>query len=264
MKKTIISAALLLGLASAASAADGHTWTSEDLATAFGEGTSTTLTIPQDGSYITDQAQGHFTLTAILDPTKFETAIENNSWGVFLKAMDGNYAANSGQGDQNTDDYSYNLGINGSSSSTTDGIYTGLGGNVHNESLSGTISSYIGKLVADNATTENTFKAIAITLSSGGSGTRYEFTAVTKDGIVYGGSASKGSWHYGTFDLTDIYVTDMVSYLVLSDDYMDSAAAYEANKAAIYTTTGISIPEPATATLSLLALAGLAARRRRH
>ena len=45
---------------------------------------------------------------------------------------------------------------------------------------------------------------------------------------------------------------------------LDGAVQYTSTSSTTYNSFKTSVPEPATATLSLLALAGLAARRRRH
>ncbi len=74
----------------------------------------------------------------------------------------------------------------------------------------------------------------------------------------YGFTGKSLSWSGGLGSLQDIrFNTDLVSSIYLLEDRMQGSVAY-LNAAAI-----AAIPEPATATLSLLALTGLAARRRR-
>ena len=69
---------------------------------------------------------------------------------------------------------------------------------------------------------------------------------------------SNGSSTFGDWTTLKIN-TDVVSSVYLFEGTVDAATARTLNEAA-----NLAIPEPATATLSLLALAGLAARRRRH
>lgn len=67
-------------------------------------------------------------------------------------------------------------------------------------------------------------------------------------------------WVDNKYDVTEIrYTTTYLDALTIYDGYATADQAWELNKGVLPT-----IPEPATATLSLLALAGLAARRRRH
>ncbi len=151
--------------------------------------------------------------------------------------------------------YSFNLAVNGSSSSTSDGFWTGLG-NVVNQSISTEISNGIGQAIASGTT----YESMAITMTIGGSGTDFYLTLVDSEGTISeltGGN--KSGWKYRDFDLEQILYTDKVSYLVLDNTVLGASDAFEANQAAI----AASVPEPATASLSLLGLAALMMRRRR-
>ncbi len=241
MKKTFITTLISLSLAASASAATAATWNADDLSTLSG-----VLTIPS--GTITDTAQGDFSVTAVLDASAVKTALTSSQWGMFLQVQDTDANEN----------YSFNLALNGSSSSTADGIWTGLGASQKNQSISDDISKGLGAAYAAGAT----YTGMAITMSIGASGTNFYLTLVEEDGstINYTG-ATRSGWHYDSFDLRQITFSDVVTYIALDEDVLTGSAAFGANSAALIATG--AIPEPATTTLSLLALAGLAARRRR-
>lgn len=69
-------------------------------------------------------------------------------------------------------------------------------------------------------------------------------------------SAPRDPWPFTTLNINTDYVKEF-------EVYNDSMSAEDAAKLSVTLITGESAPEPTTATLSLLALAGLAARRRR-
>ena len=65
-------------------------------------------------------------------------------------------------------------------------------------------------------------------------------------------------WTDNAYDVTEIrYTTEYLNALTIYDGYATAEQAWTLTKDAV-------IPEPTTATLSLLALCGLAARRRRR
>ena len=92
-------------------------------------------------------------------------------------------------------------------------------------------------------------------------GIQIYFSVAMNDGSIITLNAGNNAtqWVNDAFDVTEIrYTTTYLDALTIYDGYATADQAWALN-------TGIlpSIPEPATATLSLLALAGLAARRRR-
>ena len=92
-------------------------------------------------------------------------------------------------------------------------------------------------------------------------GVQIYFSVAMNDGsIVTLNAGNDGTrWVDNKYDVTEIrYTTTYLDALTINDGYATADQAWELNKGVLP-----SIPEPATATLSLLALAGLAARRRR-
>ena len=92
-------------------------------------------------------------------------------------------------------------------------------------------------------------------------GVQIYFSVAMNDGsIVTLNAGNPGTqWVTNEYDVTEIrYTTTYLDALTIYDGYATADQAWELNKGVLP-----SIPEPATATLSLLALAGLAARRRR-
>ncbi|MEE1265159.1 MAG: PEP-CTERM sorting domain-containing protein, partial [Akkermansia sp.] len=92
-------------------------------------------------------------------------------------------------------------------------------------------------------------------------GVQIYFSVAMNDGsIVTLNAGNNGTqWITNEYDVTEIrYTTTYLDALTIYDGYATADQAWELNKGVLP-----SIPEPATATLSLLALAGLAARRRR-
>ncbi len=246
MKKTFITAALGLALAASANAEVVKAWVAPENQTGL-----LTLTVP--ANTITDTAEGHFTLTAVLNADAVKEAVEGNQWGIFLKIQDGP------DHDANNSHYSFNLALNGYYNNNNDGFYTGLG-TAASTGLGNDFTNGLGQAYARGTD----FTSIAISMAIGGNGVKFYLTTIDVNGNVSNyNAASADSWHYSSFDLTRIiYNPGLVSYLALDEDYItDSTAGYAANAAAIKAYD--AIPEPATATLSLLALAGLATRRRR-
>ena len=88
----------------------------------------------------------------------------------------------------------------------------------------------------------------------------YFSVAMNNGSIVTLNAGNNGTqWVTNEFDVTEIrYTTNYLDALTIYDGYATADQAWDLNKGVLP-----SVPEPTTATLSLLALAGLAARRRR-
>ncbi len=100
-----------------------------------------------------------------------------------------------------------------------------------------------------------------ISSKTGPLGVQIYFSVAMNDGsIVTLNAGNDGTqWVDDKYDVTEIrYTTTYLDALTIYDGYATADQAWALNKGVLP-----SIPEPATATLSLLALAGLAARRRR-
>ena len=156
------------------------------------------------------------------------------------------------------------LGLNYVSSGTpTAGIY----GSWQGENYNRTITSVNGSELNLNTRlkelfTENSYESAAITYQITSTGTWTYLTLVDSEGTVttYGGQDS-GLKASGFGALTSFtYGTDYVKYLVVDNTTLQAGASQEANLNAI---AAAAVPEPATASLSLIGLAALMMRRRR-
>ncbi len=249
MKKTFFATALAFGLIATAQASLTQTWTLDDLA-----GGNGTLTVPTSAT--AGSGYGNFTLTAVLDVAKVTEAFTDNEWCVIL-----------GMHSAKTEGVAYGLTLNGSQSvnpSTNAGIYAAkttegtLTTNSNNTGFGSSISDSLeGTLRGDTKYTD-----MAITVEVNGAGITSYLTLVDENGAKtnYTGTVSANNtngWRHTQFGHLGAitYDADFVKSLSLYSTNLTADEAYRANASAI--------PEPTTATLSLLALAGLAARRRR-
>ena len=109
-----------------------------------------------------------------------------------------------------------------------------------------------------------TSAALTMALETSTSGTAWSLTVLNSDGTYTSKSASLAGLRWSSMgDITNIAIdTAVVTQAYAFDGFIKGDSAYALNKAAIEVAT-TTVPEPTTATLSLLALAGLAARRRR-
>ncbi|MCD8319269.1 PEP-CTERM sorting domain-containing protein [Akkermansia sp.] len=191
---------------------------------------------------------GNFSVTMVLDAQAFQDAI-----------LAGNVKANIFSANNNT----IGLGLNYVSSTLTAGIY----GSWRGENYTRTITSVDGSSLNLNTGlnelfTENSYESAAITYQITSTGTWTYLTLVDSEGTAttYGGKDSTlKSQDFGA--LTSFtYGTDYVKYLVVDDTSLEANASQEANLNAI---AAAAVPEPATASLSLIGLAALMMRRRR-
>ena len=111
-----------------------------------------------------------------------------------------------------------------------------------------------------------TAKAAALTLAleTSNKGTFWSLTVLDNDGTYTNTYAGQTGLRWSNMgDITKVAIdTNVVSTAYAFDGHHQGDDAYVLNKAAIE--ASLPVPEPTTATLSLLALAGLAARRRRR
>ena len=105
----------------------------------------------------------------------------------------------------------------------------------------------------------------SVTLASGGTGDFFTPQAsVSFDGLTESGSITLGNatvYYVGYYEVT---TADDAEPLITGDNQIVLVTITDTKQLALVGKITPTAPEPATATLSLLALAGLCARRRRH
>ncbi len=238
MKKTLITLAAL-AMASVASAASDGVADYKFESPAAG-------TITQKFS----SASGEFTMIAILDWDALMSDAISDAW------------------DNRTDIFSLTsshwqwgqMWLNGptlfrGNSGTT--LELGIQTDDKNQAISGGDGNNVSLVETSNDSSKLTYGnygklVLAYTFANG----TVTAAALQSDGSTWSTATFATGWApYQAFDTIDISVSNVIDSLVIYDDVLTgSALTYAAMT---------SIPEPATATLSLLALAGLAARRRR-
>lgn len=188
---------------------------------------------------------GNFSVTMALDAQAFQSAIlAGDVSGTIFSANNNKIGLGL--------NYTPSAGLYGSWQSTN---YTRAINPVNNSAVN--LSSGLGQLFTDN-----TYESIAITYQITSTGTWTYLTLVDSEGTAstYGGNES-GLKANGFGALTSFtYGEDYVKYLVVDDQTLSATASQEANLSAI---AAAAVPEPATASLSLIGLAALMMRRRR-
>ena len=265
MKKTLIALVALASMAVGAPA----TLTLENA-----------LLHTQNGDSMNLDAEGmqdskNFTLTMSLNGTAFAESIYlvgQNLSNKHIVQLETNMFRNN----VNT---SYTLGtsiVYGSATSTSSsykkaGIFATYGGfstksygwqdgnNSDVEFFSDILSDWGYSYNSETSTSTSNITGVAYTLTGTVGSDFSSYLVVTlADGTTYNYSGTSSGYSFS--DLTDInsisFDSDIVKEAYVFDTVSTATAANALNKA-------ILVPEPATATLSLLALAGLAARRRR-
>ena len=188
---------------------------------------------------------GNFSVTMALDAQAFQSAIlAGDVSGTIFSANNNKIGLGIGT--------TPNAGLYGSWQGTS---YTRAISPVNGSAVN--LSSGLGQLFANN-----TYESIAVTYQITSTGTWTYLTLVDSEGTAstYGGNES--GLRTNTFGpLTSFtYGTDYVKYLVVDNTTLRADASQEANLSAI---AAAAVPEPATASLSLIGLAALMMRRRR-
>lgn len=240
MKKTLFLLSCVVASSLMVQGATVLTLDSSELQAAGG---SYTLTEGINSGY------GNFSVTMALDAQAFQDAI-----------LAGNVKANIFSANNNK----IGLGLNYVSSGTpTAGIYGSWQGENYNRSITSVNDSDLNLNTGlKELFTENSYESAAITYQITSTGTWTYLTLVDSEGAAttYGGQDS-GLKSSGFGALTSFtYGTDYVKYLVVDNTTLQADASQEANLNAI---AAAAVPEPATASLSLIGLAALMMRRRR-
>lgn len=203
-----------------------------------------------DGSYTltegVNSGYGNFSVTMVLDAQAFQEAIlAGNVSGQIFSA--------------NNNKIGLGLGYNDSSA----GLYGSWSGTNYSRSITSVNDSEINLSTGLKSLFEtNSYESAAITYQITSTGTWTYLTLVDSEGTVstYGGNDS-GLKTSGFGALTSFtYGTDYVKYLVVDDSTLSPENSQTANLNAI---AAAAVPEPATASLSLIGLAALMMRRRR-
>ncbi len=250
MKKTLITSILALGFATVASAA---TVVVDNAALVAGNG-SYTLSEGLGSGY------GNVAISMVLDADAFQNAIKNASVtnaNIFTA----------------TANVKIGIGLNTSASGT--GLY---GSWQSDTSFARDIApvAALGDTYDLNSLvdlfTANTYTSVALTYSLNGSGAHSHLTLVDADGVATTISGTDSGLKASSFGSLNsfTYGVDYVDYVSITTVEGDvdwcsasptgQAAAIQMNLDAI---AAASVPEPATASLSLLGLAALMMRRRR-
>ncbi len=250
MKKTLTLAALAVAFAVSASA-DVTTWDAASLAAAEG-----TLTIPSSGS---------FTLTVVLDAAQAKDAFTSPyDWANFISIQGTKEVVDTETGDTTTQTKYLNLSYNGWTSGSNagkGGIFASQNANSATTTANTALNTDFSKSLRTGLAA-GTYTSIALTMvhsvETGSMGSSFYFTGLKADGSYTELASGRFSNFCSDLSMSSLTCdTNVVNYLRYDSTLLSDAAAKAANKAAMVA------PEPATATLSLLALAGLAARRRR-
>ena len=205
-----------------------------------------------------DTLGNNFTVALTLDVTELQTLLEKGqtpAWGTDIVS----YVCNGTQ-----TGVTVNGGSNGSSINTS-GLYARWGTTTNWNSVTWQGADNLSDLNGDAEGTDwdNIASAGLVYSFSATSGTSVAFTLIDTNGnAVIDSYVTAGGLKSSSAVAAALSFGDAVSSSYYFNEYMGGS---EANMKALSNAAAVAapIPEPATATLSLLALAGLAARRRR-
>ncbi len=265
MKKTLVTLALMAGMVASSQAAQTQTWTSQIPVWTAGE--ASVVMMPEGATY------PNCSLTAVLNVPAVTKVMVDNSWNDSTPFL---YVTAANPDPAEGDFYQAGLSIGGTIIADDEGsVYDQLGTirtweyavfgpagfpfeTEDTEYASDAFCTYLENTLRDGSTYE-----MAVTVKWDDVGCSAYVTLVDEEGksINKMGTASPVLFYPSEWILESIiYDTEMVESISFYDTALSDEAAYAANVAAIKSS---NVPEPTTATLSLLALAGLAARRRR-
>ena len=205
-----------------------------------------------------DTLGNNFTVALSLDVTELQTLLEKGqtpAWGTDIVS----YVCNGTQ-----TGVTVNGGSNGSSINTS-GLYARWGTTINWNSVTWQGADNLSDLNGDAEGTgwDNIASAGLVYSFGATSGTSVAFTLIDTNGnAVIDSYVTAGGLKSSSAVAAALSFGDAVSSSYYFNEYMGGS---EANMKALSNAAAVAapIPEPATATLSLLALAGLAARRRR-
>ncbi len=259
MKKTLVTTLLALGMALSASAAS----LSDAQYTLANPGASTTLS-----DVTTD-----FSVTVTLSGTTLSKIavgnhINSTVYTLFTVTTSGSKTMGVSTGYSSTDNIITSSGIFGDYGHAADNA-SGHGSYVTNYTNTGSVNGATGKNLANilGDLDFTTVDAMALTFThDAGTASHVYLTIDYKEGETasYYGTLSGLKWSSGTGTPSTLNVnTDEITSAYVFSDILSQNDAIAMNEAAIAAMSTPNVPEPTTATLSLLALAGLCARRRR-
>ena len=206
-----------------------------------------------------DTLGNNFTVALTLDVTELQTLLEKGqtpAWGTDIVS----YVCNGTQ-----TGVTVNGGSNGGSINTS-GLYARWGTTTNWNSVTWQGADNLSDLNGDAAGTgwDNIASAGLVYSFGATSGTSVAFTLIDTNGnAIIDSYVTAGGLKSSSAVADALSFGDAVSSSYYFNTYMGGS---EADMKALSNAAAVAapIPEPATATLSLLALAGLAARRRRH
>lgn len=250
MKKTLIALMALAGVAAATELSDA----------VITMGSKESITLQSTDSLYHDSS---VSMTMNLDLDALKTALSTS--GVDKR----NYLLGSFAIDVNSTNHNGYAGAlviytSSSASTTSSSVWISADGSKGKENVSGSSATYLSNLLTSDSWTNATGAALTLTVNVTASATTAKtvayLTLTDSEGNLTQYSNSTDAIRWSSFDstygITSISTGELTKKAYIFNEAVTADTALALNKAAL-------TPEPATATLSLLALAGLCARRRR-